>query len=134
MRNLDKTLLAGFALLTAVALSGVAFADTVYLYVDNTGSLRSQVADTPMQAIAEAENRDPHSGVIPAANMTGDANLAIGGGGFFSDDSTLKEYLYVDIYGSLRSEFAHTPSQAIAQAELRATHSGVIDADYMPEE
>ncbi len=124
-----KALLAtSLAVFVGLVFSVTAFAATTYMYVDVNGNLRTIEANTAAEAIAEAPARHPNSGVILASEMSGD--LAIGGGGDFDGEVTAgqRAYVYVDIFGNLRTVYAYTAAQAIAQAEARHPNSGVIIA------
>lgn len=113
---------------TLLILSGIftassfAFAET-YLYVDTSGELQTETAATPTEAIIEASDRAPHSGVMlvgaavttPTTQTTPELY-----------DSDAEVYAYVAIDGDLELQVAQTPQQAIIFADDRAPHSGVI--------
>ncbi len=107
-------------LLGAAYSSNVAFAEgeNTYMYVNTSGNVMTEVATNPAEALREAENIAPHSGVILIDNNPSVAAVAV--------DNQDEMYGYVDINGNLQTEVAETPREAINEAERIAPHSGVI--------
>lgn len=117
MKTTKIGLLSVAALLGVSAFVGVALADEVYTYVDVNGNLQTEVADGPFEAIADAEDIAPHSGVILTSEL-GDDDVMLGNG--------QEVYGYVDIYGNLQTELASTPQEALLEADNKMPHTGVI--------
>lgn len=117
MKNIINILI-----ITAIILGTASMAyaedENTYLYISNTGEQMTEVADNPQEAILEAENRDPNSGVL-LIDVTPDILDTM------ADDEE-EAYMYVDIYGNFRQEVAETPTEAILEAEGRDPNSGVI--------
>lgn len=104
-------------------------AQQLYMYVDTQGELQTETAETPTEAIVDADNRMHDSGVML---------LGTGGAVDFEEpytdagdvlgayDTDNEVYLYVDAYGNLQSEVAGTPVDAINEADNRKYDSGVM--------
>ena len=116
----------GFLAMLSVGFFGASavLADTTYLYVNTTGEVKTVMADNADEALMNATDRDPNSGVMLARqyeNPVPNTTTATNG-----DDD---EYLYVDEDGNLAAEDADTPAEAINEADDIKYNSGVIDAD-----
>ena len=113
MNNLTK------AIALSVALPSATFAFVAsaqeYTYVDTASNLRVEEANGPMQAIAQAEDIHPRSGVVEGRL---DANTT-------SDGET---YLYINTEGELRSTVSTDPMIVINTAEDIHPRSGVVEA------
>ena len=106
---MKKTL---FVALLGFGLPMTSFAAT-YLYVNTSGAIQTVTADNPNQALALAQNIDPHSGVMLQS-------------GTIDSSGTLSMYEYVNVNGTLSVVRANNPSQALALATDIAPHSGVM--------
>ena len=105
--------------LGTVSAQTVQAADTEqeYLYVDVNGVLQVEVADSAAEALAQAENKHPHSGVMPvSANLVASAAV----------DEQEDSYWYVDTSGQLRVEVADSAEEALMHATDKHPHSGVV--------
>jgi hypothetical protein len=106
-------------------------ADTTYYYVNADGELRAEVADSPQQAIAQAENIKDNSGVIEADELDEEMsdNMDSMDDMNADMDSESDSFLYVDEDGNLESEDADTPAEALSEADDIKDNSGVIDEE-----
>ena len=111
------------ALLVASLLAGtVAFAQT-YLYVNEQGQLEVEVAETPTEAIQNADNIMHDSGVILAKKYY---NLADGSSNFGTGGPGDEIYAYVALDGDLAFISTNSPEEAMASATDIAVDSGVM--------
>lgn len=108
--------------------------DDAYLYVDEEGDIDVEVADTPTEAINDADDIKYNSGVIDAesyAELSAQSTTVT-----TSNDSSMTmdegTYLYVTADGRLASEDADTAYEALNDAENIKYDSGVITREaYM---
>lgn len=122
MKNSKKTFSLIIAALMLAGLgAGAALAqEELYLYVATDGDLQPEVAETPAEAIATADDIALHSGVILAEQAAAAIPLVT------LADADFETYLYVDVHGGIQTEDAATPAQAMNQAEDRDPNSGVM--------
>lgn len=121
-----KTNILGLSILSLaiVGLSAIPFSpayadeEETYLYVNQSGELKIEVADNPGEAILEAENRAPHSGVMLYSTTYVESQTHL--------DDEEKVYGYIDVNGVFRTEVAESAHEAILEAEAISEHSGVI--------
>lgn len=94
-------------------------AQEAYQYINTSGELQTIVAETPTQAIANAYNIAPTSGVLLVGGI---------GGGDPVTTPTYSGYFYqfVNTSGNIGSVYASSPEAAINTATNIAQHSGVI--------
>lgn len=110
-------LAAAFVAAGALAISP-AYADEVYLYVDTSGSLSTEIADSPQEAINDAENIAMHSGVMVVEEAEASLLSVL--------DDEEQTYLYVDVSGTMQTVVAESPQAAIMEASDIAPNSGVL--------
>ncbi|MDP3880698.1 MAG: hypothetical protein Q8Q32_00760 [bacterium] len=124
--KLEKFLITvGFALL-AFALASVAMAAT-YQYVDVNGNLLTIVADNPTEAINNAPNRAPSSGVVLVSSASLSSGTVLGVSTLTATVTSGTElYAYVDVSGNVRTVVASSAAEALVIAPNRAPNSGVV--------
>lgn len=99
------------------------FAQT-YQYVTSDSDLQLVVADTPSEAITQAPQRDPHSGVMEVSiGGEGNAFAPIVESSFVAD---MEVYAYVTVANAIGTVLASNPMEAIVTADNRMSNSGVI--------
>lgn len=101
--------------------------EEVYLYVSSDNELEAQIADTPTEAINEADDRKYNSGVWNPEGTVLGASVDVTTG----TNSGEQLYGYIDANGVLRFESADTPTEAINDADNRKYNSGVIVAEEL---
>jgi hypothetical protein len=113
-----KKILFTMLMLGVVTAIPVVTSAATYQYVDTNGNLATVTADNAAQAMTVA-NLGPHSGVMLVTGspvVTNNFPITTNGG----------TYLYVDIYGNLKTVVASSPAQALTLATNITTHSGVM--------
>jgi len=106
--------------LTTFSLTAVA---ATYQYVNTAGNIQSVEADSTSQALAEATNIAPNSGVMLYVGLT---TVVVN-----NPDNTVSTvpymtYQYINTVGQVQTITASTADQAFAIAINIALHSGVI--------
>jgi len=116
-----------FALVATLVLPAVSLAAT-YHYVDTSGTVRSVEATSATDAMNNAVNMAPHSGVALDQGVLDSGDKVTGGGTMSTGNSTpvANQYHYVDVTGTVRNITASSPAQALALAVNKDPHSGVI--------
>ena len=105
--------IASLALVGALLIPAATFAAT-YEYVNTSGSLETETANSPAQAVSEPTDIAPTSGVILVTDTT------------TVNQSGNPTYEYVTTNGTLATISAENPTQAILEAGNKAPGSGVI--------
>jgi hypothetical protein len=116
----------GFLAMLSIGFFGASavLADTTYLYVTTSGEVKTVQADNADEAMMNATDRDPNSGVMAATQYEDPVPTTTN-----TTASDEDEYLYVDEDGNIAAEDAATPMEAITEADDIMDNSGVIAAD-----
>jgi hypothetical protein len=109
---------------TLLALPLTGFAAT-YDYIDADGTVQTVSANDASEALAQADDKDMHSGVMLHDGLldAGDTVFGIGGSGDASVASS--GYQYVDTNGVVQEVSATNAAEAFQMATNIDEHSGV---------
>ena len=113
MKQTTLIVLASMAMFAVLPLA--TFAAT-YEYVNTTGSVQSEVANNPTQALSAPANIAPTSGVILVS--TDDSTNVVAYGN--------NTYEYVNTSGNLQTVLANNATQALSAPTNMALTSGVV--------